>query len=81
MWASGGDGDSRLLADVCNAAGFVRHQSAAITNFLLPIKVGGAGAEVEMQGTMACHGAEVVVQGQPLGVLGELRLRSETFLP
>lgn len=35
----GGDGESQLKIDLRGAAGFVRHQAACITNFLLPIKV------------------------------------------
>lgn len=35
----GGDGQSRLKVDLRNAAGFIRHEGAAVTAFLLPIKV------------------------------------------
>lgn len=35
----GGDGCAQLKVDLRNAAGFVRHPTACITNFLLPVKV------------------------------------------
>ncbi|GFR40086.1 hypothetical protein Agub_g634, partial [Astrephomene gubernaculifera] len=35
---SGGDGESILKIDLRNAAGFVRHSTAQVTNWLLPIK-------------------------------------------
>lgn len=34
----GGDGQSRMLVDLRNTAGFARHRAALVTNFLLPIQ-------------------------------------------
>lgn len=38
MRRAGGDGEGILKVDMRNAAGFVRHKDAHVTNFLLPIK-------------------------------------------
>lgn len=35
----GGDAESHLKLDMRNCAGFVRHHSRVVNNFLLPIKV------------------------------------------
>eukprot|EP00798_Chlamydomonas_sp_ICE-L_P005984 gene5984-5277_t len=35
---AGGDGESRMVVDIRNAAGFVRERDACVTNFLPPIK-------------------------------------------